>query len=99
MCLAMPAKIESREGEDGWVVLGDARMRINLIMTPEAEVGDWVLVHAGFAIQQLDEQEAQETWALIDELTRPPSEGEFDGVAIDTSGSAPSAAGQGGGGS
>ena len=96
MCLAMPAKIESREGEGAWVVLGDARMRINLIMTPEAEVGDWVLVHAGFAIQQLDEQEARETWELIGELTRPPAEGELGGDAI---GGAVDGAGQGGGGS
>jgi hydrogenase expression/formation protein HypC len=91
----MPAKIESRTGDDAWVVLGDARMRINLIMTPEAQVGDWVLVHAGFAIQELDEQEAQETWALIDELTRPPTEGEFDDVAI---GGSVNGAGRGGGG-
>ncbi|MHC4083104.1 MAG: HypC/HybG/HupF family hydrogenase formation chaperone, partial [Planctomycetota bacterium] len=43
MCLALPAKILNREGDECWVVLGDARMRVSLIMTPEAQEGDWVL--------------------------------------------------------
>ena len=51
MCLALPAKIDEKNEDDGWVVLGDTRMKVNLVMTPEAEVGDWGLVHAGFAIQ------------------------------------------------
>lgn len=71
MCLALPAKIVEKDGEDAWVVLGDARMRVNLVMTPEAEVDDWVLVHAGFAIQQLSEEDALETWQLIDALQQP----------------------------
>ena len=71
MCLALPAKIIEKNGEDAWVVLGDARMRVNLVMTPEAEVDDWVLVHAGFAIQQLTEEDALETWQLIDALQQP----------------------------
>jgi hydrogenase expression/formation protein HypC len=71
MCLALPAKIVEKDGEDAWVILGDARMRVNLVMTPEAEVDDWVLVHAGFAIQQLSEEDALETWQLIDALQQP----------------------------
>jgi hydrogenase expression/formation protein HypC len=71
MCLALPAKIVDKDGEDAWVILGDARMKVNLVMTPEAEVGDWVLVHAGFAIQQLSEEDALETWQLIDALQQP----------------------------
>jgi len=67
MCLAMPARIEERAGEQAWVRMGDARMRVSLVMTPEAEVDDWVLVHAGFAIQQVSEEDARETWSLIDE--------------------------------
>jgi hydrogenase assembly chaperone HypC/HupF len=55
MCLATPARIEQRTGDDAWVSLGATRVRVNLAMTPEAGVGDWVLVHAGFAIEQLDE--------------------------------------------
>ncbi|MDY7109105.1 MAG: HypC/HybG/HupF family hydrogenase formation chaperone [Planctomycetota bacterium] len=71
MCLALPAKIVEKDGEDAWVLLGDARMKVNLVMTPEAEVDDWVLVHAGFAIQQLSEEDALETWQLIDDLRQP----------------------------
>jgi hydrogenase expression/formation protein HypC len=41
-------------------------MRVNLVMTPEAEVGDWVLVHAGFAIQQVSEEDARETWRIYE---------------------------------
>lgn len=68
MCLALPARIEERfEGDGGWVRLGDARMRVNFVMTPDAEVGDWVLVHAGFSIQQLSDEEARATWQIIEE--------------------------------
>ena len=74
MCLALPAKIVEKDGEDAWVVLGDARMRVNLIMTPEAQIEDWVLVHAGFAIQQLSEEDALETWQIIDSMSERPEE-------------------------
>jgi len=36
-------------------------------MTPDADIGDWVLVHAGFAIQQVTEDDARETWSVIEE--------------------------------
>jgi hydrogenase expression/formation protein HypC len=68
MCLALPAKIVERDGESCWVVLGDARMRVSLIMVPEVEIGDWVLVHAGFAIQEVPEADALETWSLVEEV-------------------------------
>jgi hydrogenase expression/formation protein HypC len=74
MCLAVPGKILSiEEGPDatlGRVATIDfqgSRMEANLAMTPEAGTGDWVLVHAGFAITQLDEQEARETWETLQE--------------------------------
>ncbi|MHC4142043.1 MAG: HypC/HybG/HupF family hydrogenase formation chaperone [Planctomycetota bacterium] len=68
MCLALPAKIQKRDRDECWVVLGDARMRVSLIMTPAAQEGDWVLVHAGFAIQQVPEDEALETWQIIETM-------------------------------
>jgi len=74
MCLALPAKIVEKSGDEAWVVLGDARMSVNLIMTPEADVGDWVLVHAGFAIQQVTEQDALETWRIIEAVHGAPEE-------------------------
>jgi hydrogenase expression/formation protein HypC len=67
MCLALPAKIVQRTGDEAWVVIGETRMKVNLVMTPEAGVDDWVLVHAGFAIQQLTEEDALETWRIVEQ--------------------------------
>lgn len=65
MCLATPAMITERVGLDAWVTLGETRLRVHLCMTPDAGVGDWVLVHAGFAIQHLDEEAVRDTWAAL----------------------------------
>ncbi|MHC4562100.1 MAG: HypC/HybG/HupF family hydrogenase formation chaperone [Planctomycetota bacterium] len=75
MCLAVPGKIlEIDESADdpvtGRVATVDFRgsqVSASLAMTPEAGVGDYVLVHAGFAIAQLDANEARETWESIKE--------------------------------
>ncbi len=66
MCLAIPAQVVAREA-DGLAtvnILGVTR-EISLDLTPTAQVGDFVLVHAGFAIEIVDEQTAQETIELI----------------------------------
>ena len=66
MCLAIPAKVVSRD-DDGLAtvdILGVTR-KISLDLTPDASAGDFVLVHAGFAIEVVDEQYAQETLDLI----------------------------------
>ena len=76
MCLALPARIEKKDDLLAWVVVGEARMRVSLIMTPEAGVGDWVLVHAGFAIQQVAEHDAVETWKIIEEIQSRSGESE-----------------------
>lgn len=68
MCLALPARILEREGDEGWVQLGDARLRASLVLTPEAGVGDYVLVHAGFAIQVVSEEDAREVFSLYREM-------------------------------
>ena len=56
-----------------------SRLEVSLAFTPEAKPGDWVLVHAGFALNLLDEDEARETWAYLQEaglaeLPNGPSE-------------------------
>jgi hydrogenase expression/formation protein HypC len=63
MCLAVPGRIESIEGTDplerrGRVDFGGVRREVQLTFLPEAEPGDWVLVHVGFAISRIDEAEA-----------------------------------------
>ncbi len=69
MCLAIPVRI-IRIDSDGMAVveLSGVQRRVSLEMTPEAKAGDYVLVHTGFALNVLDEQEAQATLALFAEL-------------------------------
>ena len=67
MCLAIPGKIVSIDGDMGEVDFGGATRKANLSMV-DAEVGDWADVHAGFAIQIMDEEDAQETIRLWNEV-------------------------------
>ncbi len=78
MCLAVPAQIEKIDGQSGTVALDGNRMDVILALVPEAVVGDWVLVHAGYAITTLDETEARETYELLKESEKymTPSEGD-----------------------
>ena len=68
MCLAIPLKVKTVEGTIAQVELGGVLRQVSLMLTPDAKVGDWVLVHTGFAINVLDEKEAQETLALFAEI-------------------------------
>lgn len=68
MCLAVPVRVLSRDGEWGEVQSGGTRLRVALHFVPEAEPGDWVLVHAGVAIALLDEEEARQSLSLLEEL-------------------------------
>ena len=65
MCLAVPGKIIKRDETLATVDLQGNRMEISCVLTPEASLGDWVLVHAGFAISLVDEQDALETWGYL----------------------------------
>ena len=73
MCLAVPGKIVSIEGSDpllrsGRVNFGGIVKEVNLGYTPEAEVGDYVIVHVGFAISTVDEEEAQRVFDYLREM-------------------------------
>lgn len=66
MCLAIPAKVaQLEEGNLATVDILGVTREISVDLTPQAKVGDYVLVHAGFAIEVVDEQFAQETIDLI----------------------------------
>lgn len=65
MCLAVPAQIVSCDGDEAVVDLQGNSLKISRVLTPEADRGAWVLVHAGFAITQIDEAEARETWEYL----------------------------------
>jgi len=68
MCLAIPAKIVSITGDSAQVDFGEGVLREVNITLIEAKVSDYVLVHAGYAIQVLSEEDAQETLRLWNEL-------------------------------
>ncbi len=71
MCLGIPGKVISkREGDLAEVDFGGVRREVSLMLCPEAEVGDYVLVHVGFAIQRLEEEEALETLKLFEEIAK-----------------------------
>jgi hydrogenase expression/formation protein HypC len=68
MCLGVPAKVVERTGDTGFVELGGVRREISLMLLDDVSVGEWVIVHAGFAIERLSEEEARQTLALFREI-------------------------------
>jgi hydrogenase expression/formation protein HypC len=70
MCLAVPGRIVEKEEGVGVVDVRGNRLRAGLALVPDAEVGDWVLLHAGFAITKVTAEDAAETNALFDEMER-----------------------------
>ena len=69
MCLAIPVVIRKIEGTNALVEIGGVMRTISLALTPEAKAGNYVLVHAGYAIGVVDEKEAQETLKLFEEMS------------------------------
>ena len=73
MCLAIPGKIESISGDDpltrmGKVNFGGILKEASLAYVPEARVGDYVIVHVGFALSRVDEDEAQKVFEYLKEM-------------------------------
>jgi len=68
MCLAVPVLIKSIDGREADAEIGGISRRVSLWLTPEARVGDYVLVHTGYAINVLDQEEAEETLKLLEEI-------------------------------
>jgi len=68
MCLAVPVKVVSIEGNEAEVEIGGVRRRVSIVLTPEAKVGDYVLLHTGYAINVINEAEAQETLKILEEM-------------------------------
>jgi len=96
MCLAVPGKIVQITKDEADPIAGHVAavdfqgsvVEVSLALTPEATVGDWVLVHAGFAITLIDEEDARETWEYLsfqgagevpEELRAARQAGETDG--------------------
>jgi hydrogenase expression/formation protein HypC len=68
MCLAVPVRIVSIEGTEAETEIAGVRRRVSIALTPEAKIGDYVLLHTGYAIGVIDEAEAEETLKLLEEI-------------------------------
>jgi hydrogenase expression/formation protein HypC len=68
MCLAIPVKIVSINGDEAETEIAGVRRRVSIALTPEAKLGDYVLLHTGYAIGVIDEAEAEDTLKLLEEI-------------------------------
>jgi hydrogenase expression/formation protein HypC len=68
MCLAVPALITKIDETMAEVDLGGVATRVSVLLTPEAKVGDYVVMHAGYALSVLDTEEAEQTLQLLREI-------------------------------
>jgi hydrogenase expression/formation protein HypC len=69
MCLAVPARVtEMRDGLLGLVELGGVVREVSFMLLPDVAVGDYVLLHAGYALQKVDTADAEETLRLLAEM-------------------------------
>jgi len=69
MCLAIPARIVELKGDNAVVDAMGNRWKAKTTLLSEAKLGDLVLIHAGFAISLVDEEEAKKTWQLLEEIS------------------------------
>lgn len=69
MCLSVPAKVMRIEGENAEVSVGGTIMQANLGLVDDVGVGDYILLHTGFALQKIDEEEAMETLKTFEEFS------------------------------
>lgn len=74
MCLSIPAKIEEINGDKARVSLSGNEYQADISLLDEVGQGDYVLLHAGFAIQKISDQYARETLQLIEEMNRVKNE-------------------------
>jgi hydrogenase expression/formation protein HypC len=74
MCLGIPGKILEKFDENGFsmakVDFNGVVIKVCIDTTPDANIGDYIIVHAGFAINRLEEKEAIETLSLLDDIQR-----------------------------
>jgi hydrogenase expression/formation protein HypC len=74
MCLAVPFKIVAIEGETATIDVEGVRMPVCLLLAQEAKIGDYVIVHAGFALKKIDVSQAMETLKLLRQATEKVTE-------------------------
>ena len=70
MCLAIPAKVISVDGFSALVTIEDVEYKASLMLLDNVSPGDFIMLHAGFAIEKVDPEEAEETLRLLNEMDR-----------------------------
>jgi len=80
MCLAVPGRIVETRGEVALVDFQGNRIEVSCVLKPDVDVGDWVLVHAGFAIARMDESDAKETWSYLNDMMSAEPGGTVSGA-------------------
>jgi hydrogenase expression/formation protein HypC len=70
MCLAIPAKVISVDGASAKVSIEDVEYTASLLLIDDVKPGDFIMLHAGFAIEKVDPEEAAETLRLLNEIER-----------------------------
>lgn len=70
MCLGIPMQLVERDGNDGVAEAGGIRKNVRLDLIEDVCIGDYILIHTGYAIEKLDEREALETLELIKKVYR-----------------------------
>lgn len=68
MCLAIPALVKSVEGVMAQVEVGGVSRRVSILLTPDVKAGDYVLLHTGYAISEIDREEALKTLEILNEI-------------------------------
>ncbi len=74
MCLAVPALVQSIDGDYAQVDFGGASKKVCVTLLPELEVGEYVIVHTGYAIEKMKPEEAKKTLALFEEMAQMAAE-------------------------
>ena len=81
MCLAIPSRITEINDNMGVIDVAGVRREVSLLLVENPQVGDWVIVHAGFAIQIIDEATAQESLRYLREAAQLLAENDDSGTA------------------
>ena len=80
MCLAIPMKVKEIEGDAAVVEAGGIRKNVRLDLLDDVRLGDYVLIHTGYAIEKIDEKEAEETLDLIKKVYRAGMTNDAEGL-------------------
>lgn len=74
MCLSVPAKVIETDGTIAKVTIGGSIIDVSLQLVENIEIGDYVLVHTGFALEKIDEEEAQKNLAMLNSMNEEDAE-------------------------